>query len=69
MTKARKRMTPEQRKNEILQAAILLAEAEGIESLTRDEVASEADCAVGLVSHYFNPFEKLLIEVQEFLDE
>lgn len=50
----RKRMQPADRKKEILQAAIKVAERKGGWSkLTREAVAKEADCADGLPSKYF----------------
>jgi len=48
------RLKPQDRKNEILTAAIKVAgQPGGWSTLTRDAVAKEARCAVGLVSRYF----------------
>ena len=52
MTK--KRMQPDDRKQQILTAAIrVAAQPGGWAKLTRDAVAKEADCAEGLPSKYF----------------
>ncbi len=52
MTK--KRLRPDDRKEQILNAAIKVAERPGgWGKLTRDAVAREAHCAEGLVSKYF----------------
>lgn len=52
MTK--KRLLPDDRKYEILTAAMIVAgEPGGWSKLTRDAVAREAKCADGLVSKYF----------------
>lgn len=51
---SRKRLKPDDRKGQILQAAIQVASAPGGWSrLTREAVAREASCAEGLVSNYF----------------
>lgn len=50
----RKRLLPDDRKLEILNAAIKVAgRPGGWSKLTRDAVAKEAGCAEGLVSKYF----------------
>ncbi len=52
MTK--KRLLPDDRKYEILTAALIVAgEPGGWSKLTRDAVAREAQCADGLISKYF----------------
>ena len=49
-----KRLKPDDRKQEILDAAIkVAARPGGWAKLTRDAVAKEAECAEGLVSRYF----------------
>lgn len=48
------RLHPDDRKDQILQAALSVCEkAGGWSSLTRTAVASKADCADALVSRYF----------------
>lgn len=48
------RLKPDDRKTEILTAAIKVAgQPGGWSTLTRESVANEAGCAVGLVSRYF----------------
>ena len=50
----KKRLLPDDRKRQILDAAIKLSEMPGGWSrLTRDAVAKEAGCALGLPSKYF----------------
>ena len=50
----KKRLLPDDRKYEILTAALIVAgEPGGWSKLTRDAVAREAKCADGLVSKYF----------------
>ena len=61
---ARQRLTPTQRKAQIVDAAVRIAERDGLEAITRDGVAAEAKCATGLVSHYFRPLELLVVEVK-----
>lgn len=49
-----KRLKPDDRKQQILDATIKVAgRPGGWAKLTRDAVAKEADCAEGLVSRYF----------------
>jgi len=58
MTK--KRLLPNDRKYEILMAAIAVASRPGGWSkLTREAVAREAKCAEGLVSKYFNTMSQM----------
>lgn len=58
MTK--KRLLPDDRKYEILTAALIVAGAPGGWSkLTRDAVAREAKCAAGLVSKYFGTMTQM----------
>ncbi len=50
----KKRLLPNDRKNQILEAAIKVAERPGgWAKLTRDAVAKESECAEGLPSKYF----------------
>jgi DNA-binding transcriptional regulator YbjK len=53
MSSNRKRMTPEERKKHILNAAVNLAQLDGYTSLTRDAVARVAVVSPGLVTAYF----------------
>lgn len=48
------RMTPHDRRDQILNAAIILALKQGWGSLTRRSVAEAADTSAGLVNFYFN---------------
>lgn len=48
-----KRLTPADRKRDILDAAVRLAHRGGYHILTRDRVAAEAGVATGLVSTYY----------------
>lgn len=61
MTKRKKhdRLAPEQRKSEILAAAMVVAHKVGFANMTRDQVATQAKCAAGAVSMYFNTMPQL----------
>ena len=61
MTKRKKhdRLQPEQRKSEILEAALHIAKRDGLNGMTRDAVACHAKCATGGVSRYFNTMTQL----------
>jgi len=60
------RLTPAARKNLILKAAVDFARREGWTYLTRDAVAAEAECAEGLVNHYFGDFTNLRDDVMRY---
>lgn len=47
------RLKPTDRKEQILAAALTLAETQGYSHVTRDGIAAEAQCAPGLVNAYF----------------
>lgn len=49
----RTRMTPTDRQQAIIDAALRVAKRKGLANVTKVEVATEAGCAQGLVSHYF----------------
>ena len=57
-----RRKPPEQRRTEIVQAASVLALAEGLESLTLRRVADALGVVPGLVNHYFPAVEDLVAE-------
>lgn len=49
-----KRMKPDDRKDEILKAALIVSEINGYDKITRAQVAEQAGgCAESLVSNYF----------------
>ena len=48
-----KRLNPKIRRQQILDAALKLAEKRGFDRLTRETIATAAGTSVGLVSHYF----------------
>lgn len=48
-----KRMKPDDRRDEILSAALRVAMKHGYKAFTRAQVANEAGCAESLVSKYF----------------
>lgn len=50
---ARKRLTPDATRDEIVAAAGRLALRVGLSNITRDGVAQEADRSQGLISHHF----------------
>lgn len=57
------RYRPEHRKQLILSAALRLADHQGYRNILLPDVASEAHCTTGLVSHYFDTIENLRCEV------
>lgn len=60
----RRRLAPNDRRNEILSAAICLADAHGYDKITRSQVAKLAQCAAASVSKYFgtmNQFRRTII--------
>lgn len=56
-----RRKPPEERRAEILGTASALASAEGLESLTLRRVADELGVYPGLVSHYFQTVDELVV--------
>jgi len=69
----KKRLLPDDRKLEILNAAIKVAgRPGGWSKLTRDAVAREAQCAEGLVSKYFGtmvPFRRSIMRAAIVAEE
>jgi AcrR family transcriptional regulator len=53
------RLDPKERKQQILDVAVKLAEVVGVEGLRREGVAKGAEVADGLVSRYFNTMTQL----------
>jgi AcrR family transcriptional regulator len=53
------RLAPNDRKKEILDAAVKLARHKGYTNVTRDDVARGANCSAALVSRYFSTMTKL----------
>lgn len=60
---SQKRMKPEDRRQQILEAASNLVGEHGFHDVTRADVAEVLGVAEALVSRYFNPFSTLLDEV------
>lgn len=56
---SRSRLKPELRKEQILDAAMIVAERSGYLNMLRREVADEAKCGNGTVSHYFGTMTQL----------
>lgn len=56
--KKNKRLTPGDRRAEILESALNVAECVGYRHLTRVQVANNAGCAESLVSKYFGTMDK-----------
>jgi len=57
------RLKPDDRYNQILDAAVRVAERTGYRTLKREDVAKEAGVSTGLVSHYYLFIELLRLEV------
>ena len=56
--KKNRRLLPKDRREEILTAALNVAENVGYRQLTREQVAINAGCAESLVSSYFGTMDK-----------
>ena len=57
------RRKPDVRKEEILTAAMVVAERDGFINLQRETVASQAQCSTGSVNRYFGNMNQLRIAV------
>ena len=53
------RLRPELRKEQILEAAMIVAERSGYKEMLRREIAKEANCGNGTVSLYFGTMTQL----------
>lgn len=49
----RERMKPEDRRDDILGVALTVAEKYGYNHMSREQIAKEAMCSAGLVTHYW----------------
>ena len=56
--KKNRRLLPKDRREEILTAALNVAENVGYRQITREQVAINAGCAESLISSYFGTMEK-----------
>jgi AcrR family transcriptional regulator len=54
------RRKPEERRQEILEAALRLADTVGLDRLTTRDIAADLQIAPGLVHHYFGTMEELV---------
>jgi len=59
MKPVRTRLAPPERKQAILEAALLCAESTPYHAVTREAIGARAGCAPGTVSHYFSTMTKL----------
>jgi AcrR family transcriptional regulator len=53
------RLKPEDRKQEILEAAVRLARVDGYSNITRDNIATAAGVSMGLVNHHYGTINQL----------
>lgn len=53
------RLKPEERREEILNAAVRVAERDGFINMTRDNIAIAAGVSMGLVNHHFGTMVQL----------
>lgn len=65
VTPRRARLTPEARKEMILQCALAAAELKGFTNFSSGDVASAADCGHPLVYHHFHSMDNLRREVMK----
>lgn len=63
MSKKKRRMKPDDRRDLILTAALKLAQEGNYTSITRDEIAYRAGVSVGLVTKYFGTMLQLKRDV------
>jgi AcrR family transcriptional regulator len=63
---AHAKLQPAERKQQILQAALLLLKQQGVDALTRDRVAAEANVANGSVNVHFKTIDNLKDMVFEY---
>lgn len=66
MVKLRRVLDADVRANLILIAAIKVARAHGWEAMTRDNVAEEADCAVGTINNMYGTMDDLRHSVMQY---
>ena len=62
----RDRQDPKTRKAAILGHAVQLAKEKGYSHITRDEVATRAEVACGLVTYYFKSIGRLKREIMHY---
>ena len=63
MSKRKRRMDPDDRRDLILDAAVDLAKERGFLNIRRDEIAIKAGVSMGLVTRYFGTMVKLKRDV------
>lgn len=64
--KQKERLTPDQRKEMILSAAIAVIRDKGWDALTRESVSHEASIAVGTINYSYGTMDHLRDEVMRF---
>ena len=62
----RQRLKPETRRDQILSAALILAEAQHYADITRDDIAHKAGVSMGLVTHHFGSMVQLRRALMRF---
>lgn len=60
------RMQPKDRKEQILIAAVELSKTGNYMQITRDQIATKAGVAMGLVTHYFSTMVQLRRDVMRY---
>lgn len=65
-TMAHRKRRPETRRNEILEAAVTLSSENHYTTVTRLQIAIQAECAEGTVNRYFNTMEALRVAVLDY---
>jgi AcrR family transcriptional regulator len=55
----RRRIPPDDRRGEVLAAALTVAREGFFATMTRTDVSTVAGCSPGLVTHYFNSMDEL----------
>lgn len=62
----RQRLLPDERRQKILDAAIVVAMRKGYRTMSQRDVAVEAEVSKGLLAYYFQTMDKLRVAVMEF---
>lgn len=66
MGKRKRRLKQDERRAEILDAAVAVAKDQGFSNITRDAIAARADVVGGLVTHYFGTILNLKRDIMRY---
>lgn len=66
MTRTRTRLDPKERKALIIEAAVTVAERDGLSNVTRDLIAKEAGISPSLITNYYNTMPQLRRDLMRY---